>query len=551
MGRLLVIPLALLLLLAGAMAWSGTAAEPPADFRFINRGEIKTLDPNRMSWMQDIRIGLALWEGLYQLDPTTMSPSLGSAGRVDVSDDKLVYTFHIRPEARWSNGDPLAAKDFVFAWRRMLEEPGDYTSLLYYVRGAQAYSEAFAAKGQPDFATVGVEAVDAKTLRVSLVNPVPFFPDLCAFPSFFPLHEPSMRPFAEVDPDTKRTTYRKDFTKPPHLVTNGPYRMHAWAYKRRLRLVASDHYWDKGNVRSRVIDQVSADDPFAAFQIYNSGGVDWLAEVHPEIGKALRRQGRDDLRVHGGFGTYFYSFNTLPKLPDGAPNPFHDVRVRRALAMAVDKRPIVENVTGMGETAATTYVPPGIFAGYPSPKGQSYDPDAARRLLAEAGFPGGRGFPRVTLLFNTGAHHDKVAQIVRRQWLDGLGVDVSLEGVEVKVFGERLHNQRYAVARASWIGDYQDVSTFTDKYRSVSENNDAKWSSAAYDDLCAQATREPDPAKRLALLSKAEGILLDEVPIIPMYYYLNTYLHGDHVKGIEPNPKNMQNFKALYVERKG
>jgi oligopeptide transport system substrate-binding protein len=550
MLRMLTIPAALILLLAGAMIWSGTAAEEPADFTYINRGEIGTLDPKGMSWLQDIRVAYALWEGLYTLDPQTLEAVPGTADRIDLSPDQTVYTFHIRPAARWTNGDPVTAHDFVFAWRRALEEPQDYTYLMYYIRGAKAYSDRFVAGERPDFAQVGIEAIDSRALRVTLEHPVAFFPDLCAFPPFFPLHEPSMRPFAELpDPHTGRISYRQGFTRPPHLVSNGPYRLAAWEFKRRLRLEASEYYWDRASVRSRIIEQVSTPDPQAAFLQYDSGGIDWLAEVPGEIAAELRAAGRPDLHVFPGFGTYFYSFNCNPTLADGQPNPFADVRVRRAFSMAVNKQTIVQTITRMGEQPAANYVPPGIFAGYRSPAGLPFDPDLARRLLEEAGYPGGRGFPRLTLLYNTEGQHAPIAQSVRRQWLETLGVDLSLEGVEIKVFRVRLHNGLYAVARASWIGDYNDVSTFTDKYLSFSENNDSAWKNAEYDRLCAAAARELNPAARLELLSRAEQILLEEAPILPLYYYVNVYLFREHVRGVPLNPRNMVMFKALEARR--
>ena len=546
---LLLIPVLLLLALAGVVLLPGGGNDEPPDFAFINRGDIKTLDPNRLSWAQDIRIGYALWEGLYRLDAATLDPELGAAERVDVSDDKTVYTFHIRPDARWSNGDPLESKDFVFAWRRMLEEPDEYSYLLYYLKGARPYSEAFAkdtAVGKTFAQAVGIELLGPKTLRVRLEHPVTFFPDLVAFPPYFPLHEPSMRPFKSVDASSGRVSYSGKFTRPPHLVTNGPFRLHDWKFKGRLRMVRSDHYWDRANVKSRIIDQVYGEGQ-VAFEMYDRGEVDWHLgiELMPEISANLKAAGRKDLHVWPGFGTYFYSFNCLPNLPDGRKNPFADVRVRQALAMAIDKRPIVETVTRMGEPITSNYIPPGVFPKYPVPQGLPYDPERARRLMAEAGFPGGAGFPAVSLLFNNDAHHGDVAQVVRRQWLRELGVNVTLEGVEIKIFGDRLHNQEYAVARASWMGDYNDPSTFTDKYLSFSEQNDAKWVSAEYDGLCARAAVEADIAKRLDLISRAEAILLAEAPIIPVYTYVNVDLHRDDVIGTNRHPKNMVAWKEI------
>ncbi len=284
MRRLIVIPIVLIALLAGAMVWSGGGTSQHVDFKFINRGDILTLDPNQMSYLQDIRMAYALWEGLYTYDPQTLKPIPGVASRVEISPDKRVYTFHLRPEARWSNGDPVVAHDFVFAWKRMLDEPGDYTYLHYYIKGAEAYFEA-AAKGEhPSYKTVGVEALDPHTLRVTLNNPVSFFLDLVAFPPFLPLHEKSMEPFAEHDPRTGDITgYKQQFTRPPHLVTNGPFVLKRWDFKRRLILQKNPCYWDAAHVKSNSLEMVVVEDPLTQLMLYESGQVQWLADVPSEV----------------------------------------------------------------------------------------------------------------------------------------------------------------------------------------------------------------------------------------------------------------------------
>lgn len=537
MRRLLLIPLALLILLAGAMLWSGGGGEAKPDFTFINRGEIGTLDPNRMSWLQDIRVGYGLWEGLYTLDNKTLQAIPGTADRITISPDQRVYTFHIRDTARWSNGDRVAAGDFVFAWRRMLREPGDYTELLHCIVGAAAYEKAYAA-GRDDFSTVGIKALNPATLQVTLEHPVAYFPDLCAFPPFFPLHEKSMAPFAQTDAQTGHVTYDKRFTRPPYLVTNGPFRLATWQFKRHLILEASPYYWDKQNVRSKRIEVLSADDPLWGYLRYEAGSVDWITDATGQIGAELYAQHRKDLHVFPAFGTYFYALNCDSTFQDGSPNPFADARVRQAFSMAIDRRPIVQTVTRMGERIAYRYIPPDVFPNYHPPQGLGYDVSRAQSLLAQAGYPGGRGFPRVSILFNNEFHHGEVAQLVRRQWLENLGVDVKLEGLEVKIFRQRLHTRDYAIARASWFGDYNDPSTYTDKYLSTSGNNDSDWKNAQYDALCAQAAVEPDNDKRMALFSQAEGILLREQPIIPLYYYVNCYLYRDDVQGLTLHPLN-------------
>jgi len=236
MLRLLAIPAVLAILVIAGIHLSGAdGAGDRAQFAFVNRGDNKCLDPNGMSWMQDIRIAYALWEGLYALDPATLQPIPGTADRIDIDPARKVYTFHIRDTARWSNGDKVASGDFVFAWRRMLDTPGEYTYLFKYISGAREYLEAHdayvseAAKGPttrpaPDFVIVGIKAPDDRTLVVTLADPIPFFPALCAFPPFVPLHEKSMKDFASTSHETGVTTYNRGFTRPPHLVTNGPYR---------------------------------------------------------------------------------------------------------------------------------------------------------------------------------------------------------------------------------------------------------------------------------------------------------------------------------------
>jgi oligopeptide transport system substrate-binding protein len=572
MLRLLTIPVILAALVAAAMTWSGSGAVSRADFAFVNRGDNKCLDPNGMSWMQDIRIAYALWEGLYTLDPVTIKPILGTADRVEVDPTQTIWTFHIRPNARWSNGDPVKAADFVFSWRRFLETPGEYTYLHFYIKGAKKYQTDFAAYlaakqsekpgtapnfaaaktgaaksgTAPNFSTVGELAVDDQTLRVTLTDPVPFFPALLAFPCFFPMHEPSMRPFLEAD----KLHFDQRFTRPPNLVSNGPYHLAEWRFKDRLRMIASDFYWDRANVKSRVVDQVYADDALAAYRAYERGDVDWIAEVDADIaGQILSRGGRPDLHIFPAFGTYFYSLNCLPKLPEGIDNPLKDIRVRQALSMAIDKEPIVEKVGRLGQKTARTYVPLHVFPGYPSPAGLPYDVPAAQKLLADAGYPGGRGFPALEILYNSESVHADVAQIIRQQWQANLGIDTHLQGVEVKIFGARLHSQQYDIARASWYGDYDDPSTFTDKYKSDSDDNDSKWVSPQYDALCAAAAKEPDPQRRFALLSQAENTLLTEAPIIPLYYYVNAYMFRANVTGLPLSPNGTVMFKSIHVER--
>ena len=558
MLRLLAIPLVLLGLLAVALLWSGEGSQGRADFAFVNRGDHVTLDLNNMSYLQDIRVANALWEGLYTLDPATLGPVLGTADHVGLSPDRRTYTFHIRPDAKWSNGDPVTAGDYLFEWRRMVESPKEYTYLYHYLKGAEAYEKAYAdyaaaplshKPATPDFGTVGMAVNADGTLRVTLTNPVPFFPALLAFAPFFPMHEPSMAPFKRTDADTGTVTYDPTFTRPPNLVTNGPFRLASWAFKRRVRMDANPYYWDRQNVRCRTVDEVRADDPLAAYRLYEQGEVDWIADVDPDLAAPLLQRRRPDLHVFPAFGTYFYELNCQPKLADGSPNPLADVRVRQALAMSVQKPPIVDNVGRLDQPVTNDFIPPGAFPGYASPAGLPYDPARARQLLADAGYPGGHGFPRISILYDTAQTlHGDIATIVRRQWSTQLGINVDPNGEEHQQYAADLHHQQYTVARASWYGDYFDPSTFTDKYLSGSDNNAARWADPQYDATCGKAAAEPDPAKRLADFHDAEARLLDQAPIVPLYTYVNTYLYPSTVHGITPNAQGVVMFKAVWTD---
>ncbi|HEX8525027.1 MAG TPA: peptide ABC transporter substrate-binding protein [Tepidisphaeraceae bacterium] len=550
MGRLLVIPLALIVMLTGALAWSGGGASQRVDFRFINRGDIITLDPNQMSYVQDIRMAYAMWEGLYTYDSRTYMPVPGTASGCDISADKRVYTFHLRHEARWSNGDPVTAGDFVFAWKRMLDEPGDYTYLHYYIKGAEKYVEDAAAHRPVEFKTVGVEALDPHTLRVTLNDPVTFFLDLMAFSPFLPLHAKSMEPFKEVDARTGKVTYSQHFTRPPHVVCNGPFVLKKWDFKRRLVLEKNAHYWDMAHVKSDSMEMVVCDDRLSQLMMFDSGAVDWLAEVSSDVVPELLAKGNKDLKSFVGFGTCFLTLMVKPTYLDGTPNPLVDRRLRQALAMALDRNQIVRNITRCGEAPATRFIPPEIFQslGWRSTPGIDFDPHRAKQLLAEAGYPNGGRLPGVKYVFRSGIPLSRdLAESCARQWKQVLNLDIPLVQAEQQMIKQMLNKKDYALAASQWSGDYNDPSTFTDKYLSTSINNDAGWVNAEYDQLLKEATKEPDAQTRLRLLEKAERILNTEVPIIPIYHITSQYMYRDNLKGITPNPRLVTMFKDVEV----
>ena len=556
MLRLLAIPLALILLLIGAMALSISATEKRADFTFVIPRDVLTLDPNQMSYLQDMRLAYCIWEGLYAYDGMTLQPIPGVASGFDLSDDKRVYTFHLRPEARWSNGDPVTANDFVFAWRRMLESPGEYSYLHYYIKGAASYLDAYAKflanpaeSKKPDFNAVGLRVLDPHTLRIELENPVLFFLELMAFPPFFPLHEPSMRPFREVDPATGNVTYDRKFTR-PGVVGNGPFNLVTWEFKRRVRLEKNPLYWDKQHVPSNSIEQLCVEDQLGEVLRYEAGDADWIPEVPSEIGPEILQKGRTDLHIFPGFGSYYLNVMVRPQFRNGDANPLSDLKVRQALAMGFDREPIVKNILRMGETVATTYIPPTIFPGFEVKPGYSFDPQRARSLLAQTKFANARTLPGVSILFSSNVPaFNAMSQNISNQWKANLGLDIPIEQQEAKIRRQRVNDKDFSLAIGDWIGDYQDPSTFTDKMLSTSANNDCGWINTEFDALCAAAAKESDPQKRYRLLEKANRLIDEELPMIPLYYIATQYLYRGDVHGINNNPRNMTMFKGVYVER--
>jgi oligopeptide transport system substrate-binding protein len=579
MYRMLVPPVVLLLLLLASLAWSGSSAvSKTADFRFVNRGDVITLDLNQMSYLQDFRVTYGIRSGLYTYDPKNMRPIPEEAASYTLNDDKTVWTFKLRDDLRWSNGDKVTAHDYVFSWRRMLEEPGEYSSLFYYIKNAQRYEKEYAEQGvdptkpRISFDEVGIKALDDLTLQVTLDNQVPFLLDLIAFPPFYPRHEASMEPFKQVTTVKKfaedgqtvlasvdRVSYDPLYTRPakapgqPGVVTNGPFVLAQWEFKRRIRMEKNPHYWDVANVKSDSIEMLVNDNPVNQLLAYEAKGVEWLADVPAEIAAEMKARGRDkiDLRIAPAFGTAFLSVNCSPTIKGiEGPNPLADVRVRQALAMAIDRSEITEKVTRMGERPATGYIPPNMLPGYTAQEGFGLDLPRARELLAQAGFPGGKGFPTLPLLFNSeNPTRRDFAQVLKNQWERNLGIKVELRSLEVKSYRAELQQKTYAIAAVAWYGDYVDPSTFTDKYRSTSVNNDSAWGPPEYDALLDRAAAERDPAKRMQLLEEAERMINTQVPIIPLYNYVNVTLYRDEVEGLELNPKLLTMLKHVHVKK--
>ncbi len=605
----LLVPFVLLAALVGATILTDPPPKP-ADLTFINgTGEINTLDPQRMSWQLDLRAARLYFEGLTANDVFTWGYDIipAVAESWDVTDDGRGYTFHLRDDAKWSNGAPVTAHDFVYSWRRALlpDIASDYIAFFRLIEGggefydwrqealdeyeqrppsqrtAQAAETLWRDTLEHFDATVALEAVDDRTLRMRLTEPTPYWLDICAFAVFYPVYEPLVSQYERPNPDSARLDLKSGWTKPGRLVCNGPFVVTRWRFKRSMRAEKNPHYWNRDSLAIDSIEMPVIEEPNAMVLAFETGAVDWATDVtvgyradiiqkkknfyeeNRAAYEALKAQGLDqfeidrrlpddprkNIHVIPAFATYWYNFNCLPKLHDGRDNPFHDPRVRRAFAMSVDKQTLVDQVKRTGEPVAGSLIPPNSIGGYTPPEGLGYDPAAARELLAEAGWPDPARFPTVEIMFNKDAGHDLIAQAVAKDWQRNLGVSVSLDQKELKVYRNDLKNANYMVTRAGWYADYGDPTTFLEVNRTGDGNNDRKYSNPVYDDLLDQARVETDPARRMAILSEAERIIMEEdLPMVPFYHYVTVYMFDpDKLGGINPHPRATQNVFLLDV----
>ncbi|GIX30583.1 MAG: ABC transporter permease [Porticoccaceae bacterium] len=487
---------------------------------FGNGTEPQELDPHIVTGVPEHNIISALLEGLVAKDPRTLEPVPAVAERWEVSADGLTWRFHLREAARWSNGDPVTAHDFVWSWRRaLLPELGNqYAYMLFPIAGAEAFH-----RGElKDFSQVGVKALDEHTLEVKLRHPTPYFLQLLDHYATFPVHRPTIERFGA--PGERGTPW----TRPGHYVGNGPFVLVGWRLNKVIEVRKNPYYWDADRVALqgvdfRPVENVSTEERmFRAGQLHMTQTVPidklaWYRAHHPEM-----------LQVSPYLGTYYYRLNVRHPV-------LADARVRRALALAVDRKALVDHVTRGGEVPAFSFTPPGI-PGYRPPAALRYDPQEARRLLAEAGYPEGQGFPRLSLLYNTSEGHQKIAVALQQMWKRELGVEIALDNQDWKVFLNSVALGQYEIARAGWIGDYVDPMSFLDLWVTDGGNNQTGWSNPHYDELVLQrAVRTSDATERFRLLAAAERILLEEAPIIPLYFYTSKRLVHPSVVGVYPN----------------
>lgn len=497
-----------------------------------NGTEPAEIDPHTTTGMPEYHLQMALFEGLVSKHPETLEIVPAVAERWSISEDGLVYTFHIRPTAKWSNGEALVAEDFVLSWQRALSVAlgNQYASMLYSIKNAEAYHSGKIT----NFSEVGVKAIDEHTLQVILENPTPYFLQILDHHSAYPVHVPTLLKYGRMDEAATR------WTRPENFVGNGPFIIEEWTPGKVFSVVRNNNYWDSSTVKLNKINFYPIDQALVEERMFKAGQLH-KTETMPST-KIERYREKNSAQYKGNlyFGTYYYAFNVTQK-------PLNDVRVRKALAYTVDREAITKNVTRGGQLPTYALTPPDTLGYTPNAK-MTYDIELARKLLAEAGYPDGKGFPKLELVYNTSQDHQKIAVAIQQMWKKALNIDVSLQNQEWKVFLSNQQLLNFQIGRRGWIGDYIDPYTFLELFMTGGGNNNTGWGNARYDELMRLSTSAKSRDERYAYFQEAEQILVDEAPILPIYNYTTNYLLSEDVKGYFPNTMDYHPYKYMYLE---
>ncbi|WP_332645969.1 peptide ABC transporter substrate-binding protein [Lysinibacillus sp. 54212] len=460
-------------------------------------------------------------------------PELTGASDVKVSDDLLTYTFTLR-DAKWSNGDPVTAEDYAYAWMFGLnpENASEYASILYAIKGAEAYN-----LGQGKAEDVAIKVIDPKTIEVTLEAPTPYFLELVAFKTYFPIHKAT----SESNP--------KWYTEADGFISNGAFTLADWQHSGSLTLKKNEQYWDAANVKLSQVNLEMVESEVTQITKFDSGEIDFLGTSFGSISlDAIERlKSEDKLQIADYTGVYMYKFNTTDKVMSNA-------NIRKALTLAIDRASLLKNIT-KGEQVPALGLVPSSVEGFGDDAGfyKDNDIEGAKAALAEGLKELGISNPselEITLSFNTSEAHSAIAQFIQEGWSKNLGIKVNLDNAEWQVYLDKLSNLDYQVGRLGWIADYNDAYTFLEQYDSAKNgNNDTGWENPEYTKLVHQSRTETDAAKRLEMLQKAEEIFMTELPVAPIYYYTNLYVKQDYVQNMKPDALGNINLKYVDVTK--
>ncbi|WP_110927907.1 peptide ABC transporter substrate-binding protein [Bacillus massiliglaciei] len=479
-----------------------------------NSSEPGSLHPGKAQGTHDSWILHHIFEGLTKKDEDgKILP--GVAKEWTTSDDGLVWTFTLKEGLKWSNGDPIKASDFEYAWKHVLnpDTASDYAYQLYYLKGGEAYNSG---KGKAE--DVGVKAADDLTLEVTLEQATPYFLDLTSFYTYYPINQ-------KVQEDNKDW-----YTEADSFVSNGAFKLTEWKHKESIKLEKNDNYYDKDKINLDVVNFTIQENENTAWQMYQNDELDLAYPLPADVQGQLVNA--DDPEFNNGpeLAVYYYNFNTEKK-------PFNNSKVRKALSMAIDRKAITDNVAQGGQKPAYGIVPPGILdvsGDFQENTGDlfSENVDEAKKLLDEGLKEEGMDkFPKMSILYNTLDSHKLIAEAVQEMWRKNLGIEVTLENVEMQVKLDREKAGDYDISRAGWVGDYVDPMTFM-LWETGGAYNDPNWSNKDYDKLVKEAQTTMDTEKRMSAMHEAEKILMDEMPVMPIYFYTKPYMVKKKVTGV-------------------
>lgn len=503
--------------------------EEPGTVIFNNDSEPETIDPTLHTGVPDRNIVTQLFEGLTMFDPQTLAPIPGVAERWEVSQDGLIYTFYLRKDAKWSDGKPVTAKDFQYSFTRLLDPKtaAQYAYQGYPIKNGEEYN-----KGElNDPSQLGIEVVDNCTLKITLESPIPYFPSLLYHSSLYPVRQDIIEKFGT------------NWTRVENIIGNGPFVLKEWSIQKQIIMTPNPHYWDIKNVKPKKLIFYPIENMLTGYKMYQADQIMFAPNLPLSVIDKLIEEKDPELTIVPEFSSYYYNINTtLPALKNK--------KIRHALSLSIDRDKITKKILKAGQIPAWTFVPPGT-EGYVSaePPFSKMNIPLARKLLAEGlAEEGLKEFPVTRLLYNTMESHKQIALAITDMWRENLGLNIVPYNQEWKVYLKSEQNKDYQICRAGWVGDYLDPNTFLEMFTTYAGTNYTGWSNPEYDSLIKRAYEEQNPEKRYKLLQEAEAILLEEQPIIPLYFYVYDFLKKPYLKGIYGNVMELFNFKYAYID---
>ncbi|WP_375750563.1 ABC transporter substrate-binding protein [Vibrio sp. HN007] len=526
-------------LTVAATSFSTLAADVPAGTKLAkvqelvrgNGTEVASIDPHKTEGVPESHVIRDLLEGLVNQDADGNTIP-GVAKSWETADNKT-FVFHLREDAKWSNGDPVTAEDFVYSFQRAVD-PNTASPYSWYLEMTQMVNAAEIIAGKAGKETLGVKALDAHTLEVKLTTPLPYFVMMMGHTTVKPVHKATVEKFGD------------QWTKPDNFVGNGAFVVDKWVVNERIEMVPNKNYWDNESTVLTKVTFLPIENQVAEMNRFLSGEIDFTNELPNEHFRRLKKEHADSVSIQGNLCSYYYGFNN-------AKAPFDDVRVRKALSYAIDRDIITKALLGQGQKPAY-FLTPEITANF-NPELPAYGQmsqkdrnEEAARLLAEAGFDKSNPL-KFTLLYNTSENHKKIAAAIQSMWKKTLGVDIQLENQEWKTYLDTRRQGNFDVTRAGWCGDYNEASSFLSLMQSNNSSNDPKYYNDEYDAIMEKALLSTNDAERAQLYIDAEKKLAADMPIAPIYQYVKARLVNPRVGGFPVNNAEDKIFsKDLYIK---